>query len=552
MARNELHNGQGAWLAFLRGLDVGLPGSAVFDIPDYSPELSALFMELGAPTYEHVLLNLTTLPYWLPFDAAPRDLGVLLGTENIPLLYTKNQSTIGNPRRIITQYRSKVGIRYCPACLSHDVLTVGEPYWHRVHQLPNVTSCPHHQVCLLSNCIKCKRRCSMQSSGRVISPRLICICGHDLSTNIIPAPIDKVRRKLVKISTNALKSVTPTDIRLQMHKFLLSQASVSGQKRIVEDAYQGYATRFSEADTQRMTDVNWVWFPDYRSMNEIRAVNVYALLAALDFDFVPDHFRSGKTEMVCVEAPTVDEARAIMLRYARKFPDAPPSRGTGINYWVLRLFDPDWLTLHYPTNKRFSSLPSINADRASIKQNMGSRIRRSDLRSDERTLVIQSAAGLRAQIRDRTWFAEHCIKCGVAPPRSRSMKSPLSSRPRKPKTTPTIVQHVKALSDAFHAALLEENYPAGLSVGELGVRARVSRGTAKAALRYDPRLFEEVLQARSALPRRRVIWAIRQLQAGNEPLTIESIMSRSSIAHSKSSRDLVKCVLAEITGNGTI
>ena len=132
------------------------------------------------------------------------------------------------------------------------------------------------------------------------------------------------------------------------------------------------------------------------------------------------------------------------------------------------------------------------------------------------------------------------------------MDSPLSGQPRKLKPTLAIVRNVNALTDAFHAALLDDGYPAGLSVEELAVRARVGRRIAKEALRYDPRLSGEVQQARSALLRRRVIWAIRQIQAENESLTIPLILSRARTPHVKSSENLVKCVLAEITGNGTI
>lgn len=34
---------------------------------------------------------------------------------------------------------------YCPSCYEQDIQRYGEPYWHRVHQLPGVYLCPHHR-----------------------------------------------------------------------------------------------------------------------------------------------------------------------------------------------------------------------------------------------------------------------------------------------------------------------------------------------------------------------------------------------------------------------
>ena len=34
---------------------------------------------------------------------------------------------------------------FCPSCYEQDIQRYGEPYWHRVHQLPGVYLCPQHQ-----------------------------------------------------------------------------------------------------------------------------------------------------------------------------------------------------------------------------------------------------------------------------------------------------------------------------------------------------------------------------------------------------------------------
>ncbi|MFP3392018.1 TnsD family Tn7-like transposition protein [Brevibacillus sp. SIMBA_040] len=37
---------------------------------------------------------------------------------------------------------------YCPSCYTEDIQQHGEPYWHRIHQVPGVFYCPFHKVAL--------------------------------------------------------------------------------------------------------------------------------------------------------------------------------------------------------------------------------------------------------------------------------------------------------------------------------------------------------------------------------------------------------------------
>lgn len=44
-------------------------------------------------------------------------------------------------------------IRYCRKCLSHDIKTYGESYWHRMHQVPGLDVCIEHGMSLLNSSI---------------------------------------------------------------------------------------------------------------------------------------------------------------------------------------------------------------------------------------------------------------------------------------------------------------------------------------------------------------------------------------------------------------
>ena len=41
------------------------------------------------------------------------------------------------------------GLKYCPTCYLLDTEKYGEPFWHRVHQIPLLPICPMHQVPLV-------------------------------------------------------------------------------------------------------------------------------------------------------------------------------------------------------------------------------------------------------------------------------------------------------------------------------------------------------------------------------------------------------------------
>lgn len=49
---------------------------------------------------------------------------------------------------------SKKFLKFCPECLEKDTQKYGEPYWHRIHQLPGILVCPTHGVILYDSCVE--------------------------------------------------------------------------------------------------------------------------------------------------------------------------------------------------------------------------------------------------------------------------------------------------------------------------------------------------------------------------------------------------------------
>lgn len=237
LARLRLHNSDGWWWVALRNAGYGPRSDAyVFDIPAYSPLIEAFFRRIGMAGYEQVLLDLTTLPYWLAFDAGPPDSGFLPGTNLLPLLGTR-KGVVRSVSAMARRYRARAGIRFCPRCLDEDVRTVGEPYWHRAHQLPNVTCCPDHRVRLQTCCPRCGRACIPDEIGRIPLPRLNCECGLKLNEVAIRAGKADVRQKLAIVSRDALLARLPVCSRSQMHAFLRSRLHSRELGPVIKAAY---------------------------------------------------------------------------------------------------------------------------------------------------------------------------------------------------------------------------------------------------------------------------------------------------------------------------
>lgn len=92
---------------------------------------------------EQVIFDHTLFPYYARFFTISR--------KKSSYKYT----LLGDSRAIhrLGIYQSKGNkfstLRYCPLCLQEDFNKYGEPYWHRLHQLPEMSICPRHRCWLV-------------------------------------------------------------------------------------------------------------------------------------------------------------------------------------------------------------------------------------------------------------------------------------------------------------------------------------------------------------------------------------------------------------------
>ena len=103
----------------------------------------------GVLSIDDVLANYTLLPYYTRFFAADKKQQVweaLRAGRGSGITSVRTQMPDGTE-----------GLKYCPTCYLLDTEKYGEPFWHRVHQIPLLGYCPMHNIPLVTVPIKFAR-----------------------------------------------------------------------------------------------------------------------------------------------------------------------------------------------------------------------------------------------------------------------------------------------------------------------------------------------------------------------------------------------------------
>lgn len=98
---------------------------------------------------DDVLANHTLLPYYTRFFAEDKKQQVweaLRAGRGSGITSVRTQMPDGTE-----------GLKYCPICYLLDAEKYGEPFWHRVHQIPLLPICPMHRTPLIAVPIKFAR-----------------------------------------------------------------------------------------------------------------------------------------------------------------------------------------------------------------------------------------------------------------------------------------------------------------------------------------------------------------------------------------------------------
>lgn len=130
---------------------------------ELATDLQCVVGALGAsyPTPERVLKQNTLFPYYARFWPEKRKMAVME-----TLIHGGDDSAVHKVGIYQSLTANQYNFRYCPICFESDMALYGEPYWHRLHQLPDVRVCVEH------GCWLADTGMPMRDSNRIFFPAL--------------------------------------------------------------------------------------------------------------------------------------------------------------------------------------------------------------------------------------------------------------------------------------------------------------------------------------------------------------------------------------------
>ncbi|ANE45859.1 hypothetical protein SY83_05555 [Paenibacillus swuensis] len=148
-----------------------------YDLPSRLEDLShATNLEVDELLYNHTLY-----PYYYSFLTDKQ-------RENLTRSMIKGAGTGRSPNQYAgltrSLIRSNTQLFLCPLCMKEDINSVGEPYWHRAHQLPGVLVCYKHNVMLHSCCPTCKSAIGFTTINEICITPAFCASGHNLTLTV--------------------------------------------------------------------------------------------------------------------------------------------------------------------------------------------------------------------------------------------------------------------------------------------------------------------------------------------------------------------------------
>lgn len=97
---------------------------------------------------EYFIQNTTMYPYFKPFISKDRD---AVFREYMTAEVGSGESKYFSLGIGKLRYPKNTHLKFCEECWQEDVKKYGEPYWHRIHQLPGVLVCPVHKRLLMNS-----------------------------------------------------------------------------------------------------------------------------------------------------------------------------------------------------------------------------------------------------------------------------------------------------------------------------------------------------------------------------------------------------------------
>lgn len=553
--RTVLRNGGESFWKQLRSRSTLPENINIFNVPPFNAKVSAL-LNLLEIEYADALMRLTTFPLYVAFRGDEERL-VVQPLNTFPVDAYSAVLRLGRVNRLCMGMGRTA--RYCPICLAEDQRRYGETFWHRVHQLPIVFTCPEHDVPLRSTCYRCGAMPYPRATALVPLPSTSCACGNDLRHvqrwKCEPAPGYLRLARFGKTVLNASQFGLPQkDARNYLLSTLLpgelqKQQVIAFGRHLMHD--YGFEPRATGWHFPAAEDPGFDVLPRLTS-NTDRTIWLCYLAAYLGntYDDVVSSVRkhiddAGKrTGRMSWDVPTA-RLVALRLRSASVEADTPTKalvRSKKRLYWFLRLVDEQWLRETFVDSSP-ARIPDLASDRRTVRKKWREMRGRPEI---PLVALTESTAAVRAEIRDVEWHQRFFSK--VASYRGTRGPSSLDS------TAKRVVTTRKALfqADKTRIMLLEASVrkiiecpgkPQWVSATLLAALAGISYGTALRLLRTYPALKEAVRAANKTYRLRTVTWAMGELRERGDPLNAFRILKLTKIEGSKENRALIHMLL---------
>lgn len=113
-------------------------------------------------TVEYFINEHTLFQYFSPFMEPNQ-------SERLKIyMLSKTRSHKANGILLSFRKHKPLYLQYCPVCVIEDTRLYGEPFWHRIHQLPAVKVCPKHNTFLEQSTIPTNEFAGIWSLSRII------------------------------------------------------------------------------------------------------------------------------------------------------------------------------------------------------------------------------------------------------------------------------------------------------------------------------------------------------------------------------------------------
>ncbi|WP_349742403.1 TniQ family protein [Roseateles cavernae] len=496
-------NQAATWNWVLNQCGFGEKHQPPLDIAGHDGRYELLLGALGK-SYPQSTLEMTTLPFWLFFEASQSELAY----DREVKIPARDVAGRGSPSQARLQGKLK-RLKYCPSCMKDQLERDIDPYWRRSHQLPTSVVCVEHKVLLRTSCFSCGRIHELRKQKIMKMPEPACSCGADLTE--LPASTSEIGRQFHALSALTFQTLgagLPTWSRA--HVVSVAQAVINqewgGRLARAFDAMEGnfglqryssYGLKLSNPELDpAVPQLILQGVPTYWSAVTFASLFVTAGIGLsdlrqklMDQTVVLDQKRSQprrnffSTGALGFSAvPAAKNALALRFQQTGRFANLQTMKTP---FWLVYFNDRPWLRELVGIEVDNLYVSSVESDRQTIIDAIACGCPRHEM--------LRSPASARARVRDAQWFESAVPQAPI----NKGREAPLMSG--------------QQLQEALQRVLTSQHQPSRIFVQELALVCGTTAYILKKSIAAHPEFAAELERVNRNYPAERIRKKLRQL-----------------------------------------